>query len=86
MANFFVPFLIYFHSRLQLFPSGVNTADHLPPSQPVSCLLCFYNNYFNALFNNIHKSSLRSYTPFLLACSSNILSPIYPLSLLSTFC
>lgn len=32
-----------------LFPSEVTTADYLPPSHPVPCLLCFYTNCIQSL-------------------------------------
>lgn len=40
-----------FFFSFRLFPSGVDAAEHLPPSHPTIL------NYLHVLFQNIHKSS-----------------------------
>lgn len=61
--------LIFFFG---LFPSGGTTADHLPPSSPIPCLICFYTNHLHVLFHNIHKSSPGSFltSPLTPSCQS----------------
>uniref|UniRef100_A0AAR2JGI6 Transmembrane channel-like protein n=1 Tax=Pygocentrus nattereri TaxID=42514 RepID=A0AAR2JGI6_PYGNA len=44
----------------QLLPLGVATADHLPPSCPIHCLLYFDTNHLHVHLHYIHKPSLRS--------------------------
>uniref|UniRef100_A0AAR2LXD8 N-acylneuraminate cytidylyltransferase n=1 Tax=Pygocentrus nattereri TaxID=42514 RepID=A0AAR2LXD8_PYGNA len=39
---------------------GVATADHLPPSRPIYCLLYFHTNHLHVHLHYIHKPSLRS--------------------------
>lgn len=46
-------------SCFQLFPSGVLSANHLPPSQPVPCLLYCYTNNLHFLVS-WHLSPLES--------------------------
>uniref|UniRef100_A0AAR2JPB9 Protein FAM50A n=1 Tax=Pygocentrus nattereri TaxID=42514 RepID=A0AAR2JPB9_PYGNA len=45
---------------VKLLPLGVATADHLPPSCPIHCLLYFQTNHLHVHLHYIHKPSLRS--------------------------
>ena len=37
-------------------PSGITTANHLPPSNPILCILFSHTSYLHVLFYFIHKS------------------------------
>ncbi|KAL7851948.1 hypothetical protein SRHO_G00177330 [Serrasalmus rhombeus] len=52
------PLTFFFFFRL--LPLVVATADHLPPSCPIHCLLYFHTNHLHVHLHYIHKPSLRS--------------------------
>ncbi|XP_068171323.1 complement decay-accelerating factor isoform X2 [Antennarius striatus] len=47
-------------TAFQVFPTGVVTANQLPPSNPVFCILFSHTNHLHVLFHHIHKPPLWS--------------------------
>lgn len=70
---------------IRLLPLGVATADHLPPTRPITRLLFRDNNHFMSSFTT--STNMLCGLPIFLQHSSsvfNILCPIYLVSLLCT--